>query len=113
MQEALTNILRHAHAHHVQVRVEQCRDAIRLTIEDDGVGFDAGQVLAQAIQGTSGGLLGMQERAALCGGQLSIESAPASGTTIHVWIPLEAPSAGAPPTGEEVPYVADPRGPGR
>jgi signal transduction histidine kinase len=113
VQEALTNILRHAQAQHVQVQVEQCADAIWLTIQDDGVGFDAGQVLAQAIQGTSGGLLGMRERAALCGGQLTIESAPASGTTIHISIPLESPSAGAPPAGEEVPHVVDPRGPGR
>jgi PAS domain S-box-containing protein len=112
VQEALTNILRHAQAHHVRVRVEQCADAIRLTIGDDGAGFDVGQVLARAKQGASGGLLGMRERAALCGGQLTIESAPTGGTTIHIRIPLERSSADALPASEEVPYVADPRGPG-
>jgi PAS domain S-box-containing protein len=107
VQEALANIVRHAHAQGVQVQVEQSAIAIRLAIQDDGIGFDAGQALARATQGTSGGLLGMQERVALCGGQLTIESAPGGGTTIRVWIPLAAPSTSAPPTGEEVLDVID------
>jgi PAS domain S-box-containing protein len=112
VQEALANIVRHAHAHQVQVQIERSADAIQLTIQDDGVGFDSEQAWARATQGASGGLLGMHERVALCGGQLRIESAPVSGTTIHVWIPLESPLADMPTTGEEVPDVIDPRSSG-
>jgi PAS domain S-box-containing protein len=109
VQEALTNILRHAHAHRVQIEIEQSATTIQLVIQDDGAGFDAQQKVIQGTHSRSGGLLGMHERVALAGGQLTIESAPASGTTIHVWIPLESQLSGIPPAGEEAPDVIDPR----
>jgi len=85
-QEALTNVYRHAHARKAQVTLE-VDDAIRLTVKDDGVGFD--QVNSGAPhQGF--GLLGMQERAALVGATVQIESAAGEGTTIIVRMPVNA-----------------------
>jgi PAS domain S-box-containing protein len=95
VQEALSNVVRHAQARSFRVTVEQRDNTAGLVISDDGVGFDAGRALARAVQGQSGGLLGMQERVMLCGGRLTIESSAQRGTTIRAWIPLplESPIA--------------------
>ena len=87
--------VRHAQARSFRVTVEQRDNTAGLVICDDGVGFDAGRALARAVQGQSGGLLGMQERVMLCGGRLTIESSAQRGTTIRAWIPLplESPIA--------------------
>ena len=61
-------------------------------VEDNGCGFDAEAMLTSARVERSLGLLGMQERAALVGGTLHLESAPGRGTTVYVRIPL-APHA--------------------
>jgi PAS domain S-box-containing protein len=91
-QEALTNVAKHARAHNVDVILERRSDHVMLIVEDDGVGFEAGHV-GTADQGF--GLLGMQERAALVGATLEIESAPGSGTTILVRMELAAPGVHA------------------
>ena len=80
-QEALTNVAKHARAENVEVILERRADQVLLIVEDDGVGFDPG-VPRHAGQGF--GLLGMQERAALVGATLEIESAAGKGTTILV-----------------------------
>jgi PAS domain S-box-containing protein len=80
-QEALTNVAKHAQAENVDVILERRSDHVLLIVEDDGVGFDPGDA------GTTGqgfGLQGMQERAALVGATLQIESAAGKGTTILV-----------------------------
>lgn len=84
VQEALTNVARHAQASHVSVTMQRRGGSIVTVIEDDGKGFDP----QQAAKTGRLGLFGMQERAALAGGSLRIESAPGSGTTIYVEIPL-------------------------
>ncbi|MFN2452723.1 MAG: PAS domain S-box protein [Pyrinomonadaceae bacterium] len=89
-QEALTNILKHARAHHASVILERTSKEISLLIEDDGQGFDADAVLETPVINRRLGLLGMQERVALAGGSLTIESAPDSGTTIIVRLPVQA-----------------------
>jgi PAS domain S-box-containing protein len=84
-QEALNNIAKHARAENVDVILERRPDQVSLIIEDDGVGFD------QATAGTAHqgfGLLGMQERAALVGATVQIESAAGEGTTIIVRMPM-------------------------
>jgi PAS domain S-box-containing protein len=91
-QEALTNIVRHAGAGHVSVEVHRDDDTLHLVVRDDGVGFDPSSVRTRA-EGTSMGLLGMQERAALIGGQLAIHSEPGRGTMIRARFPLPAPLA--------------------
>ena len=86
-QEALNNIAKHARAENVDVILERRPDHVSLIIEDDGVGFD--QVNSGAPhQGF--GLLGMQERAALVGATVQIESAAGEGTTIIVRMPVNA-----------------------
>lgn len=84
VQEALTNVARHAKASRVSVTVQGRDDALVVTIEDDGQGFN----VETAKKSDRLGLFGMQERAALLGGFLQIESAPGSGTTVYVEIPF-------------------------
>jgi signal transduction histidine kinase len=80
-QEALTNVARHSRARNVEVILERRPDYVLLIVEDDGVGFDP----AEAETSKQGfGLLGMQERAALVGATLQIESETDRGTTILV-----------------------------
>jgi PAS domain S-box-containing protein len=89
VQEALTNIVRHAQARHAQVDIDlPTRGVLRVCIHDDGVGFDVAAMRARAIEGASIGVLGMQERAALAGGALSITSEPAQGCTVTLHCPV-------------------------
>jgi PAS domain S-box-containing protein len=88
-QEALTNVAKHARAEHVDVILERRADHVLLIIEDDGVGFEQGDPRAT---GQGFGLLGMQERAALVGATLQIESAVGSGTTILVRMAATLPA---------------------
>ena len=76
-QEALTNVAKHAQARTRRVILERRADHVLLIVEDDGVGFDHGRARARRRQGF--GLLGMQERAALVGATLEIESATGQG----------------------------------
>jgi signal transduction histidine kinase len=80
VQEALTNVAKHARAEHVTVRVRRTGDRLALEVADDGRGFDA----AQPAEGF--GVVGMRERAGLMGGTLQIASDQA-GTTVRVQLP--------------------------
>ncbi|GAB4558946.1 MAG: hypothetical protein Kow0047_04460 [Anaerolineae bacterium] len=84
VQEALTNVIRHAHATHVDVLLERRGNHLIALVEDDGVGFTPESPQDQARLG----LFGMRERAEMLRGHLTIESAPGSGTTVYVEIPL-------------------------
>jgi len=81
LQEALTNVARHAGVGEVDVHVRHEGAELFLEVEDKGVGFDAA-----AVRGTSG-LSGMYERATLLGGQLTIESQPGAGTRLIATLP--------------------------
>ncbi|HEX9118251.1 MAG TPA: sensor histidine kinase, partial [Anaerolineae bacterium] len=89
VQEALTNIARHAQASHVDVLLEK-RDSdggeprVLAIIEDDGVGFDP----VEAAQRGRLGVFGMEERAQVLGGSFQVESMPGAGTTVFVEIPI-------------------------
>jgi two-component system, NarL family, sensor histidine kinase UhpB len=87
VQEALTNIARHAEAKHICVRLVRQPGRIEASIEDDGRGFRAAHAAAGAAPARGLGLLGMQERAALVGGHCEVRSAPGCGTRIIVSIP--------------------------
>jgi signal transduction histidine kinase len=91
-QEALTNIVRYARARHVSIELGRGATEIWLTVRDDGVGFDVAAERERAARGQSTGLLGMQERVDLLGGQMRIESTPGLGSTIYVRLPLTPPS---------------------
>lgn len=84
VQEGLTNILRHARASAVTVRLAQADDLILLEICDDGVGFDLQQLESPDPGGRGFGLRGMRERAAILGGVLELESSPGAGTTVRI-----------------------------
>lgn len=84
VQEALTNIIKHAHAHHVWVELRQSAHAFELLLRDDGAGFDVVAARAQALRGSSMGLLSMQERAQLAGGSFEVKSRQPHGTEISV-----------------------------
>jgi PAS domain S-box-containing protein len=88
VQEALTNIVRHAQAKQVDVKLWQGADGLHLVVHDDGTGFDLAAVRQRAARGASLGLLGMQERLELVGGSLEIQTAPAQGTEIRVRVPV-------------------------
>src|SRR5262249_8826985 len=87
-QESVTNIVRHAQAQLVLVKLEQSATELCLLIRDDGVGFDVGAARTRARRGASLGLLGMQERALLIGGQITIESGLGRGTEVCARFPL-------------------------
>jgi signal transduction histidine kinase len=83
-QEGLQNVAQHADAKHVSVALSLKKGSVVLTIADDGVGFDL-----KAVQGRGGlGLIGMQERARLVNGKLSIRAQPGYGTRIALEVPL-------------------------
>ncbi len=85
LQEALTNVMRHAQAHTVELTLVVEGNNLRLTISDDGTGF----VQPQG-RPVSFGLVGMRERVLIMGGQLSLESELGEGTTLSVTVPLDA-----------------------
>ncbi|MCB0045120.1 MAG: ATP-binding protein [Caldilineaceae bacterium] len=88
-QEALNNVVRHARAQQVTVRLIQADGQITLTVEDDGQGFDPACRHANELRGL--GLMGMEERMAMIGGDLSVRTAPGKGTiiTAQATIPQE------------------------
>jgi signal transduction histidine kinase len=85
VQEALTNVARHAHTDKVEVRLLADKECIMVRIDDQGRGFDPQAVMA--MYATSG-LAGMQERIALLGGELTIEAMPGEGTHLIIELPL-------------------------
>ncbi len=91
VQEALTNVARHAGASQATVTVSAGEEAVSLEIADDGRGFDARQALHRS---SASGLAGMRERAAALGGSVEIESAPGAGTRVVAVLPLGGASAG-------------------
>ncbi|MBI5285896.1 MAG: sensor histidine kinase [Chloroflexi bacterium] len=88
-QEAVNNIARHAQAQHAVIAFAQRNGNVVLTVQDDGIGFDASHVHTNG-NGEGLGLMGMKERAALLGGRFEVASQPGGGTSIRVSIPLPA-----------------------
>ncbi|WP_416427157.1 PAS domain S-box protein [Pseudomonas sp. App30] len=83
LQEALTNVMRHAQAHTVDIALEVEEDWLALSISDDGRGFVVGNGPS-----TSFGLVGMRERVLMLGGELQLHSEPGQGTTLRVRVPV-------------------------
>jgi signal transduction histidine kinase len=83
-QEALTNVVKHASANQAEVRLFYELDRVRLEVHDDGVGFDA-----PGADRPGWGLMGMQERISLMGGEFRLSSARGQGTYVEVSVPAE------------------------
>jgi signal transduction histidine kinase len=83
VQEALTNAVRHSGARNAKVTVEQAATGIRVRVHDDGHGFDPGRTRGL-------GLLGMEERVKRLGGSFSVESDPATGTSVAAELPSQS-----------------------
>ncbi|MGZ0150220.1 sensor histidine kinase [Kribbella sp. WER1] len=84
VQEALTNVVRHAKASAARVLVQVDETGVRVEVADDGSGFD----VEAAARGTRHGLAGMRERVRIEGGTLDLRSTPGSGTTVSAWFPV-------------------------
>lgn len=85
-QEALTNVIKHAAAENIDVRLDCAPTGVQLTVADDGVGYDLGS--SRSDEQGRFGIVGMRERVALLNGAFEIEGRPAGGTTILVTIPF-------------------------
>ncbi|MBX5473974.1 MAG: GAF domain-containing sensor histidine kinase [Thermoleophilia bacterium] len=83
VQEALTNVVKHARATAVSVVLTRKDDSVSVVVEDDGVGFEPERTRDGGL-----GLVGMRERVGLLGGRLRIESSPGAGSTLVVEVPL-------------------------
>ncbi len=90
VQEALTNCARHARASAIRIAVHGSDQTLRISIEDDGVGFDASQWRGRGL-----GLIGIEERVKELGGRVSVISRPGKGTALSARIPLKAGVASA------------------
>ena len=87
LQEALTNVARHAEATRVGVSLRQGSNAVTLSVEDDGKGFVNPPIIHSGDKGLGIGLIGMQERFELLGGRVDIQSAPGEGARLVASVP--------------------------
>jgi two-component system, NarL family, sensor histidine kinase DevS len=86
VQEALTNVVKHARAEHVELAVSSEGGVLSIEVTDDGVGFDS------ALKPAGFGLVGIRERVELIGGRVDISSAPGRGTALRARLPLQLQS---------------------
>ncbi|HVD13015.1 MAG TPA: sensor histidine kinase [Actinomycetota bacterium] len=91
VQEALTNVAKHARARKVSVSLGADDDRVDMQVQDDGVGFDAEEASGMVGNGHFG-LAGMRERVELAAGTYHLRSTPGSGTLIHVRVPRRVPA---------------------
>lgn len=96
VQEALSNVQKHARAKHVHLELQVRAKDLQATIQDDGIGFHPEEINQNPEKWASFGLRGIEERAKLLGGTATIQSLPRHGTTIRVTLPLEAKEDVAP-----------------
>jgi PAS domain S-box-containing protein len=87
VQEALTNVARHAQATRVRIHLRRTESKVIVTIEDNGRGFEVQKVTSRETQEHGAGLLGIKERVASLGGSFDIQSDPGKGTRLSVEIP--------------------------
>ena len=90
LQEALNNVKKHAHATEVKVVAKFSNDQISLTVQDNGRGFEVPEAMTDLASSGSFGMMGLQERARLFGGSVTVHSEPHQGTTIHLAMPRQS-----------------------
>jgi anti-sigma regulatory factor (Ser/Thr protein kinase) len=96
VQESLTNVVRHAGAASVRVTLGRSGGDVRLTVHDDGRGFDTAEI-AGLVRAGHFGLAGMRRRIKLASNSLTVESPAEGGTTITVLVPDRTPADGGRP----------------
>jgi len=89
VQELLVNVAKHSQATKVIASIDRLGSQIRVTIEDDGVGFDPAEAISQAVARSKFGLFGIRTKLAHLGGHLEIESAPGCGCKVTIMAPLK------------------------
>jgi signal transduction histidine kinase len=87
IQESLNNIIKHSQATHVNIHLHFDAKNVRISVFDNGIGFDRDQVQQRRASRPSLGLAGMEERAALLGGRVTVQSRPGYGTEVEAAIP--------------------------
>jgi signal transduction histidine kinase len=98
VQEALTNVVKHAQASSCRVYLQRLANTLLVTVEDDGIGFD--MAATNRIDSEHRlGLIGIRERVSRLGGRLLLESAPGKGTRLTVELPVRL-GATTPPSSE-------------
>ena len=95
IQESLNNIIKHSQATHVNIHLHYEEKNVRISVFDNGIGFDRDQVQERRTSRPSLGLAGMEERAALLGGTVTIQSRPGYGTEVEALIPYHRSKSGS------------------
>src|SRR5262249_49404445 len=96
VQEAVTNVVRHARATRISITLECVEGMVAISVRDDGVGFDVAAARRRALAGESMGLLGLEERVDLAGGRSSMESGwGGRGTIVRAGLPGAVRLAGS------------------
>jgi two-component system sensor histidine kinase UhpB len=90
VQEAVTNILRHAKADRVDVELRRTPGALHLLVRDNGIGFDADRQRRNFLAGSGLGMLGMRERVTLLGGEIDCKSTCGHGVELHAFFPIQS-----------------------
>jgi signal transduction histidine kinase len=91
IQESLNNVIKHSQATHVNIHLHYEEKNVRINVFDNGIGFDRSQVQERRASRPSLGLAGMEERAALLGGAVTVQSRPGYGTEVEALIPYHRP----------------------
>jgi two-component system sensor histidine kinase DegS len=89
IQEAFSNVLKHANASYISLKVTFHKDSVIIQVQDNGVGFNIDQLESKIREGSHFGLMGMRERVDLVEGEIDIESSEDGGTNIQITIPLD------------------------
>jgi PAS domain S-box-containing protein len=90
VRELLTNVLKHANAHHASVAVDKVGENISVMVEDDGAGFDTAHVAASSLDSLGFGLFSIGERVRHLGGSMGIRSSPGKGAAVTLSLPVAA-----------------------
>lgn len=87
VQEAMNNTAKHSHATRVAICIEKTDDDLRMTISDNGIGFDPVELASRDVPGMGLGRAGLRDRVEMSGGALAIDAAPGKGVCLRMWWP--------------------------